>query len=97
MLNVTCWQGAKLLGFRISGEPKFDGGNQNFGQGFPKGNPEIARFKHFTQRLNVIRLFIMFSETLKKLGKSEFSRWVSEGNPIIFRNFAPCMLVILLS
>ncbi len=32
----------------------------------------------------------MFSEALKKLGKSEFLGWVSEGNPIIFRNFAPC-------
>ncbi len=65
-------QGAKLLGSWISGEPKFDGGNPNFGQGFPKGNPEIARFKHFTPRLDVIQLFIMFSETLKKLWKSEF-------------------------
>ncbi len=34
-------QGAKLLGSRIPGEPKIDGGNPNFGQGFPTGNPEI--------------------------------------------------------
>ena len=36
----------------------------------------------------------MFSETLKKLWKSEFLRWVSEGDPIIFRNFAPCHFTI---
>ncbi len=36
-------QGAKLLGSLIPGETKIDGGNPNFRQGFPTGNPEIVR------------------------------------------------------
>ncbi len=35
-------QGAKLLGSGIPGEPKIDGGNPNFGQGFLTENLEIV-------------------------------------------------------